>query len=175
MQIWAGGKKLSDTKVGKFDRGPLLLRLSAMQPTIPTSIITDPVIRNTVTCCQWNRPRSQEREKQSYFISLVACAFPSLVVVRKWTNGYHCWRGKSPIFWPAFLSWCYFLPTRQEMKFFRTLYHLLLTAFFSALPFLSEYPFSGSKKKKKQLYTLSPNRGLVSSNNMPSTSDQIHT
>lgn len=32
MQIRPGGEKLSDTKVGEFDRGPLLFRRSAMQP-----------------------------------------------------------------------------------------------------------------------------------------------
>lgn len=82
MQIWAGGEKLSDTKVGEFDRGPLLLLLlSAMQPTPPASIITDSVIRSTATCCRWNRPPfTTGEEKETYFILAGACAFPPLLL-----------------------------------------------------------------------------------------------
>lgn len=83
MQIRPGGEKLSDTKVGEFDRGPLLFRLSAMQPMqqAPPPIITDSVIRTTAACWPWNRLPScteqneKERENSTDSISEKACAF----------------------------------------------------------------------------------------------------
>lgn len=83
MQIRPGGEKLSDTKVGEFDRRPLLFRLSAMQPmqqTLPP-IITDSVIRTTAACWRRNRlPSSaeqneKERENSTYSISEETHAF----------------------------------------------------------------------------------------------------
>lgn len=68
MQIRPGGEKLSDTKVGEFDRRPLLFRLSAMQPmqrALPP-IITDPVIRTSAACCWWNRLLCSRRTKQEW-------------------------------------------------------------------------------------------------------------
>lgn len=68
MQIRPGGEKLSDTKVGEFDRRPLLFRLSAMQPmqrALPP-IITDPVIRTSAACCWWNRLLCSCRTKQEW-------------------------------------------------------------------------------------------------------------
>lgn len=68
MQIRPGGEKLSDTKVGEFDRRPLLFRLSAMQPmqrAFPP-IITDPVIRTSAACCWWNRLLCSRRTKQEW-------------------------------------------------------------------------------------------------------------
>lgn len=134
MQIRPGGEKLSDTKVGEFDRRPLLFRLSAMQPmqrALPP-IITDPVIRTSAACCWWNRLLCSRRTKQEWegklnlfhFREESCNFFFCAVVVRKWTNGYQCSEGKSPISWPGFPSWYYFLRTRQEMKFLCALYHL---------------------------------------------------
>lgn len=68
MQIRPGGEKLSDTKVGEFDRRPLLFRLSAMQPmqrALPP-IITDPVIRTSAACYWWNRLLCSCRTKQEW-------------------------------------------------------------------------------------------------------------
>lgn len=68
MQIRPGVEKLSDTKVGEFDRRPLLFRLSAMQPmqrALPP-IITDPVIRTSAACCWWNRLLCSCRTKQEW-------------------------------------------------------------------------------------------------------------
>lgn len=66
MQIRPVGEKLSDTKVGEFDRRPLLSRLSAMQPmqrALPP-VITDPVIRTSAACWWWNRLLCSRRTKQ---------------------------------------------------------------------------------------------------------------
>lgn len=176
MQIWAGGEKLSDTKVGEFDRGPLLLLLlSAMQPTPPASIITDSVIRSTATCCRWNRPPfTTGEEKETYFILAGACAFPPCCCqeMNKWLS---LFAGKISHLLASFSQLMPFSPYKAGNEIspcaVSPLAHRLL---FCSAFFLSEYPFSGSKKKKK-LYSLSQNRGVVSSNNMPSTSEQIHT
>lgn len=179
MQIRPGGEKLSDTKVGEFDRRPLLFRLSAMQPmqrALPP-IITDPVIRTSAACCWWNRLLCSRRTKQEWegklnlfhFREESCNFFFCAVVVRKWTNGYQCSEGKSPISWPGFPSWYYFLRTRQEMKFLCALYHLSSppsSSSSSALPFYQEREEGASSP--------SPNREVVFSNNMPYTSEPIH-
>lgn len=66
MQIRPGGEKLSDTKVGEFDRRPFFASLT-MQPTQQTlpPIITDPVIRSIAACRPRNRlPSSAEQNKK---------------------------------------------------------------------------------------------------------------
>lgn len=150
MQIRPGGEKLSDTKVGEFDRRALLLRLSAMQAMRRTlrPIITDAEIGSAVARRRWSRRSSCTEQKQGEGKTLPfqrrLVHFSPRVVVRKWTNGYQCLEGKSPIFPPGFPSWYYFLHTRQEMKFLSALYHLLSSflppPFLSSLPFLSGYP-----------------------------------
>lgn len=161
MQIRPGGEKLSDTKVGEFDRRPLLFRLSAMQPmqqALPP-IITDSVIRTTAACWRWNRLPScaeqnkKERENSTFSISEEARAFfPPPVVVRKWTNGYQCSEGKSPISPPGFPSWYYFLCTRQEMKFLCAPYHLASTTPPNLLYLFIRISFAEGEKKEPPLH-----------------------
>lgn len=66
MQIRPGGEKLSDTKVGEFDRRALLLRLSAMQAMRRTlrPIITDAEIGSAVARRRWSRRSSCTEQKQ---------------------------------------------------------------------------------------------------------------
>lgn len=172
MQIRPGGEKLSDTKVGEFDRRPLLFRLSAMQPmqqTLPP-IITDSVIRTTAACWRWNRlPSSaeqneKERENSTYSIleETLRFFFFFPVVVRKWTNGYQCSEGKSPISRPGFPGWYYFLRTRQEMKFLCALYHLGPPS--SALPFFYQDILYWGRERKEpplQLQTEKSSRAIT--------------
>lgn len=147
MQIRPGGEKLSDTKVGEFDRRALLLRLSAMQAMRRTlrPIITDAEIGSAVARRRWSRRSSCTEQKQGgegklFHFRGGLCIFPR-VVVRKWTNGYQCLEGKSPIFPPGFPSWYYFLHTRQEMKFLSALYHLMSPPPLPVISaFLSGYP-----------------------------------
>lgn len=168
MQIRPGGEKLSDTKVGEFARQALLLRLSAMQLMRQTlrPIITDAEIGSAIACRRWSGRSSCTEQKQEGEGKILPfqrrLVHFSCVVVRKWTNGYQCLEGKSPISPPGFPSWYHFLHTRQEMKFLSELYHLLS----SSLPhhhrhchpnpphhpvifaFLSGYPFERGRGRK---------------------------
>lgn len=86
MQIRPGGEKLSDTKVGEFDRRALLHRLPAMQPMWRTlhPIITDAAIRSAGACRWWSRPPSrteqkQEGEQKLFHFRGGLCIFPALL------------------------------------------------------------------------------------------------
>lgn len=86
MQIRPGGEKLSDTKVGEFDRRALLHRLSAMPPMRRTlrPIITDAAIRSAAACWRWSRPspcteQKQEGEQKLFHFRWGFCIFPVLL------------------------------------------------------------------------------------------------
>lgn len=156
--------------------------MQPMQQTLPP-IITDSVIRTAAACWRWNRlpsPAEQnekERETSTYSISAACFFFFFLpVVVRKWTNGYQCSEGKSPISLPGFPSWYYFLRTRQEMKFLCAEYHLAST---SPPPhplylFIRTSFTEGEREREQGASSPSPNREVVSSNNTAYTSRLIH-
>lgn len=179
MQIRPGGEKLSDTKVGEFDRRPLLFRLSAMQPmqrALPP-IITDPVIRTSAACCWWNRLLCSCRTKQEWEGKL---------------NLFH-FREESCNFF--FLRCCCQEMNKWLSMFGGEISHLL--ARFSQLILFSPYkagneislcavsplaPPSSSSSSALPFYqereegasSPSPNREVVFSNNMPYTSEPIH-
>lgn len=120
-----------------------------------------------------HRTKTRRRAKTLPF-QMRLLHFPR-VVVRKWTNGYQCWEGKSPIFPPGFPSWYHFLCTRQEMKFLSALYHLALPPPLStppsSLPFYQDILCRGEEEGAS---SPSSKREVVWSNNAACTSGLIH-
>lgn len=139
------------------------------------------MIRTTAACWRRNRlPSAAEQKKtrkrgktQPTPFQRRLVHFFSPVVVRKWTNGYQCSEGKSPISPPGFPSWYYFLRTRQEMKFslcaVSPRVHCsplhLLYLFYQDILYWGREDGASSP---------SPNREVVPSNNMPYTSALVH-
>lgn len=179
MQIRPGGEKLSDTKVGEFDRRPLLFRLSAMQPmqrALPP-IITDPVIRTSAACCWWNRLLCSRRTKQEwegklnlfhfreescnfFFFALLLSGNEQMVINVR--------RGNLPSLGQVFPADTIFSVQGRKWNFsVRCITSRPPSSSSSALPFYQEREEGASSP--------SPNREVVFSNNMPYTSEPIRS
>lgn len=182
MQIRPGGEKLSDTKVGEFDRRPLLFRLSAMQPmqqALPP-IITDSVIRTTAACCRWNRLPScaeqneKERENSTFSISEEARAFFfSLLLSGNEQMVINVRRVNLPSLRQVFPADTIFSVQGRKWNFsVRRITSRLPTPPQSSLPFYQDILCGG---REEGASSPSSNREVVSSNNMPYTSRLIHT
>lgn len=104
MQIRPGGEKLSDTKVGEFDRRALLLRLSAMQAMRRTlrPIITDAEIGSAVARRRRSRRSSCTEQKQEGegktlpFQRRLVHFFPPVLLSGNEQMVINVWRGNLP-------------------------------------------------------------------------------
>lgn len=103
MQIRPGGEKLSDTKVGEFDRRALLLRLSAMQAMRRTlrPIITDAEIGSAVARRRWTRRSSCTEQKQGgegklFHFRGGLCIFSPVLLSGNEQMVINVWRGNLP-------------------------------------------------------------------------------
>lgn len=98
MQIQGGREKLSDTKVGEFDPFPSFSQLCSKHPPPPPSIIGDSMIKSIAT---W---KPQKSKPISFLFSCCCQEMNKRLSMFCGEGG-----GQSPISWPGFPSWCYFL------------------------------------------------------------------